>query len=72
MVMLREGGKGSNGGAGEGVVGGVGEAEVVGGNGSCGFMPAALQCSSKEATVFFFGLLTPRPKCLALSWASSI
>lgn len=55
------------------VVTGVPAMEVVGGRGRLdGLIPAARHCSSKDATVFFFGLETPRPRCLDLSWASSI
>lgn len=50
------------------VVTGVAAMEVVGGRGRLeGFMPAARHCSSNEATVFFFGLETPRPRCRARS-----
>lgn len=55
------------------VVTGVAAMEVVGGRGRVeGFMPAARHCSSNDATVFFLGLETPRPRCRDRSWASSI
>lgn len=50
------------------VVTGVAAMEVVRGRGRLdGFMPAARHCSSNDATVFFFGLETPRPRCRARS-----
>lgn len=52
---------------------GVPAMEVVGGRGRLdGLIPAARHCSRRDATVFFLGLDTPRPRCLDLSWASSI
>lgn len=43
------------------------DTEVEEGKGNCGFIPAARQCSNSDATVFFLGLDTPRPKCRIFS-----